>query len=73
MNFQTFNKLSEYSNNSQLTHKHAAAIIYNGKVVSYGVNNLNGGRADHAEIAVITRFLKDRGWCQKQKWILPDS
>jgi len=54
---------------SQLSHKHSALLIRNGKIVSYGINNIHGLDSYHAEINAIRNYLIKKGYIKYIKHI----
>lgn len=62
--------LIEYACKSEVTHRHAAVLVYGGKAVSWGFNNISGNRTRHAEFDAIRKFLISREFGQYEKCLL---
>jgi hypothetical protein len=57
--FNLIDKLIILSKKSVLSIKHSAAVIKNGKIMSYGFNTVNGKYSHHAECNAIINYLKE--------------
>lgn len=69
------NKLVEMAKKSDINHRHASVLIYNGNPVAWGYNSIKGINTNHAECDVIRRFLVARGFIgylkvQKEQYLL---
>lgn len=59
--YRIINKLKIVSEKGLLSHHHASGIIYKGKLISSGVNVIEAGKSQHAELSAIDRFVKNYG------------
>ena len=54
-------KLCSFAISSSISHKHAAAVVKNGRIISIGINSMRGCESIHAERAAILNYLKIYG------------
>ena len=54
-------KLCSVAKMSKISHKHAAAVVRNGRIVSIGINTMSGCESIHAERSAIINYLKIYG------------
>ncbi len=54
-------KLLSIASHSDMTNKHSAVLIYNGRPIVWAYNNMNGGKSYHAEVSVVKKFLRIKG------------
>ena len=65
MKLEILQTLARISLKSSNTHKHAAALVSGGKIMTFGVNSVSGSRTLHAEIAAIKAYAGMRGHYEK--------
>jgi deoxycytidylate deaminase len=51
-------KLCYLANKSNIIHKHAAAVVKNGRIFSTGINSMRKCDSIHAERAALNNYLK---------------
>ena len=61
-------RLPEIANDAILNFKHAAMLIRNGKVLSCGINSVNGLKTKHAEINAIEKYFNIHNLKLSLKW-----
>lgn len=71
--YRIINQLKIHTNKSSLSHRHAAGIVYKNKLISKGVNAIQAGRSEHAELSAISKFIKRYGTTLKESVILPKN
>ncbi len=54
-------KLLSTASDSDMSNKHSAVLVYNGRPIVWAHNSISGSKTYHAEVSVVKKFLRIKG------------